>query len=159
MRGAKIFREILKKVCRKQDGTRPYWRSSPFGSGFPNSESNGNNHEWDVWSHWKDYRDYEKNNARFVTEFGFQALPNRATIEAVTLPSDRHIQSPVMEHHNKQIAGTERLFRFQAAHYRVAGDFGRWIYKSQLVQAEALKFAVEHWRRRKFRTSGSISGS
>ncbi|HYQ86257.1 MAG TPA: glycoside hydrolase family 2 protein [Bacteroidota bacterium] len=156
MRGSKIFREILKNTCRKQDGTRPYWRSSPFGSGFPNSGSNGNNHEWGVWSQWKDYRDYEKNTARFITEFGFQALPNRATIGAVTLPSDRDIQSQVMEHHNKQVAGTERLFRFQAAHYKIPDDFERWIYKSQLVQAEALKFAAEHWRRRKFQTSGSI---
>jgi beta-mannosidase len=156
MRGAKIFREILQDVCRRLDGTRPYWRSSPFGSGFPNSQTNGNNHEWGVWSRWKDYPDYAKNASRFVTEFGFQSLPERATIGAVTLPSDRHMQSPVIEHHNKQIAGTERLFRFQAAHYRVPGDFDRWIYKSQLAQAEALKFAVEHWRRRKFRTSGSI---
>jgi beta-mannosidase len=30
------------------------------------------------------------------------------------------------------------------------------VYKGQLVQAEALKTAVEHWRRRKFKTAGSM---
>ena len=156
MGGAKIFRDILPSVISKLDGTRPYWRSSPFGDGFPNSESNGTHHQWFVWSDWKDYALYENDNARFVAEFGFQAPGNRSTFEGVTIAADRHPQSPVMEHHNKQVEGTERLFRFQAAHYNVATDFDEFIYKGQLVQAEALKCAVEHWRRRKFNTAGAL---
>jgi beta-mannosidase len=61
-----------------------------------------------------------------------------------------------MEHHNKQVEGTERLVRFQAAHYKLATEFDEFIYKGQLVQAEALKCAVEHWRRRKFNTAGAM---
>jgi len=156
MRGAEIFRDVLPKVCRRLDGTRPYWRSTPFGRGFPNSESNGNHHQWMVWSAWKDFEEYTKNHARFVTEFGFQAPANPITFEEITLPKDRHPQSAVMEHHNKQEEGTERLFRFQAAHYRVDSGFNEFSYKAQLVQAEALKTGVEHWRRRKFRTAGSL---
>lgn len=156
MKGAKIFRDILRRTCLEHDGTRPYWRSSPFGSGFPNSESNGNHHQWTVWSAWKDYLDYEKDSARFITEFGFQAAANLQTMQEVTLPSDRHIQSVVMEYHNKQTEGTERLIRFQAAHYRVDDSLDRFVYKSQLVQAEALKCGVEHWRRRKFLTAGTL---
>lgn len=156
MNGSRIFRDILPQVCKQLDGTRPYWRSSPFGKGFPNAESNGNHHQWMVWSCWKDYKEYAKDNARFVTEFGFQAPANRRTFKEVTLPSDRHPQSRVMEHHNKQVEGTERLIRFQAAHYLLGKSFDEFIYKGQLVQAEALKFAVEHWRRRKFKTAGSL---
>jgi beta-mannosidase len=156
MTGAKIFREVLPSACRQYDGTRPYWRSSPFGSGFPNAESNGNHHQWSVWSSWKDYKEYAKCNARFVTEFGFQAPPDRKTLESVTLPEDRRPQSPVMEHHNKQVEGTERLLRFLADHHRLGERFNDFLYTSQLVQAEALKFAVEHWRRRKFKTAGSL---
>jgi len=156
MRGARIFQSILPEVCSRLDGTRPYWRSSPFGSGFPNDESNGNHHQWTVWSSWKDYTEYQNDNARFVTEFGFQATANRKTMEEVTLPVDRYPQSPVMEHHNKQVEGPERLVRFQAAHYRLGRGFDDFIYKAQLVQAEALKYAVEHWRRRKFKTAGAL---
>lgn len=156
MKGAKIFRDILPEACKKFDGTRPYWRSSPFGTGFPNAESNGNHHQWTVWSYWKDYKEYENDTARFISEFGFQAPANRRTFEEVTLPDDRHPQSPFMEHHNKQIEGTERLLRFQAAHFRLSNSFDGFIYKGQLVQAEALKCAVEHWRRRKFSTAGSL---
>jgi len=156
MTGSRIFREILPAVCRTYDGTRPYWRSSPFGTGFPNSQTDGNHHQWDVWSFWKDYKEYENDDARFVTEFGFQGPANRETFERVTVAADRHPQSEVMEHHNKQVEGTERLFRFQAAHYRLPASFDGFVYQGQLVQAEALKFAVEHWRRRKFRTAGSL---
>ncbi len=156
MVGSTIFREILPRAVKKHDGTRPYWRSSPFGEGFPNSEANGNHHQWAVWSAWKDYKEYERDHARFVTEFGFQAPANLKTYEAVTIPEDRFPQSPVMEHHNKQVEGTERLFRFQSARFTVGATFEGFVYKGQLVQAEALKYAVEHWRRRKFKTAGSI---
>ena len=156
MKGSKIFRDILPSAIRRHDGTRPYWRTSPFGEGFPNDESSGNHHQWSVWSAWKDFREYENDHARFVTEFGFQAPAYRKTFESVTLPSDRSPQSVVLEHHNKQTEGTERLFRFQAAHYRPGTTFDEFIFKGQLVQAEALKCAVEHWRRRKFQTAGAL---
>jgi beta-mannosidase len=74
----------------------------------------------------------------------------------VMLPEDRNPQSRVMEYHNKQVEGTERLFRYQAAHYPVTGRWDDFLFKGQLVQAEALKCAVEHWRRRKFRTGGAL---
>lgn len=156
MRGARIFRDILPAICSELDGTRPYWRSSPFGHGFPNDESNGNHHQWKVWSLWKDYPEYERNRARFVTEFGFQSMPSPKTWTMVTDQEDRHPQSSVVEDHNKQIEGPERLFRFQAAHHRIGQTWEDFIFKSQLVHAEALKCAVEHWRRRKFSTSGAL---
>lgn len=156
MIGAVIFKRLLPDVVGKYDGTRPYWRSSPFGSGFPNGESDGNHHQWQVWSFWKDFHEYEKTNARFVTEFGFQAPATLPTWVECTEPGDRHPQHRVIEHHNKQVEGQERLFRFQAAHYVVGRDFSDFVYRGQLVQANALKSAVEHWRRRKFNTAGAL---
>ena len=156
MRGAAIFRDVLRDAVSTQDGTRPYWRSTPFGEGFPNAQDNGNHHQWEVWSMWKDFLHYRDNRARFVSEFGFQGPPDAHTLERVTLPEDRLAHSAVVEHHNKQVEGMERLFRFQAAHYPVAADWAAFIHTGQLVQAEALKCAVEHWRRRKFRTGGAL---
>ena len=156
MRGAPIFRSILPALCRKLDGTRIYWRSSPYGEGLPNGVTNGTRHQWEVWSGWKDYREYEHDTGRFVAEFGFQAPANRATLEEAIDPAERHPQSRAMEHHNKQKDGPARLFRYLSAHHRVEPGFNAFIYTTQLVQAEALKCAVEHWRRRKFRTAGSL---
>jgi beta-mannosidase len=156
MRGATIFRDLLPSVVDALDGTRPYWRSTPFGDGFPNAEGNGNHHEWDVWSAWKDYAGYRDVKARFVSEFGFQGPPDRRTMERVMDPADRSPQSAVMEHHNKQVEGPERLFRFMAAHFNVPSDWASYFHTGQLLQAEALRCAVEHWRRRKYRTAGAL---
>ena len=156
MRGATIFRDLLPQVVQALDGTRPYWRSTPFGDGFPNDEGNGNHHEWDVWSFWKDYTVYRKVNARFMAEFGFQAPPDRRTMERVMDPADRTPQSAVMEHHNKQVEGPERMYRFMAAHFPVPADWESYFHTGQLLQAEALRCGVEHWRRRKYRTAGSL---
>jgi beta-mannosidase len=156
MRGATIFREVLRSVVDRLDPTRPYWRSTPFGAGFPNAQDNGNHHQWEVWSGWTDFTAYRRDTARFISEFGFQAPANRETIERALPPADRTPQSPGMEHHNKQVAGTERIFRFLASHYAVSGRWEDFLYTGQLLQAEALKCAVEHWRRRKFRTAGAL---
>jgi len=156
MVGTKIFKHLLPSVCRELDGTRPYWRSSPFGKGFPNDESNGNHHQWEMWARWRDFKEYENDNARFVTEFGFQAPPHFRTLEQAAAVPDMTPLSAVLEHHNKLPEGTERLYRFQASHVRVGTDLEDFIYKGQIVQAEALKTAVEHWRRRKFKTAGSL---
>lgn len=156
MRGATIFRDVLPEVVKTMDGTRPYWRSSPFGDGFPNDESNGNHHEWDVWSAWKDYNEYRNVGGRFVTEFGFQAPPDRRTLERVMLPADRTPYSPVMEHHNKQVEGPERIFRFMASHFPMPATWEDFFHTGQLLQAEALRTAIEHWRRRKYRTAGAL---
>jgi len=156
MRGAAIFREVLRDAVTTQDGTRPYWRSTPFGEGFPNAQDNGNHHQWEVWSMWKDFVHYREIHARFVSEFGFQGPPDLRTLDRVTLPEDRAPHSAVVEHHNKQVEGMERLFRFQAAHYPVAADWAAFVHTGQLVQADALKCAVEHWRRRKFKTAGAL---
>jgi beta-mannosidase len=156
MPGAPIFHTLLPDVVRKEDGTRPYWRSSPFGKGFPNDERNGNRHQWRVWSEWIDYPEYEKDMGRFVTEFGFQAPATLRTWHEALVPEERSLSHPALEHHNKQIEGQERLMRFVTAHYPVPASFEEWVRRCQLVQAEALKTAVEHWRRRKFHTAGSM---
>lgn len=157
MRGTPLFRDLLPVICEEIDGSRPYWRSSPFGNnGHPNDQTNGNHHQWEVWSNWKDYKEYSPVQARFVTEFGFQAPANRKTFEYVTDPDDRDFDSPVMIHHNKQVKGTERLIHFQEAYYKSTKDFQTFIYQGQLLQSDALSYAVEHWRRRKFKTAGAI---
>jgi beta-mannosidase len=156
MKGASIFRTVLAEVVRKEDGSRPYWRSTPFGKGFPNDERTGNHHQWTVWSEWKDYTEYERDTARFVSEFGFQAPATLRTWEEALRPAERALSHPVLEHHNKQIEGQERLMRFVTAHYPVPKTFEEWTRRCQFVQAEALKTAVEHWRRRKFRTAGAL---
>ncbi len=156
MPGASIFNKVLPSICDSYDGTRPYWRSSPWGKSYPNSEADGNHHQWKVWSGWLDYKNYEIVRGRFITEFGFQSPPHPKTLKEVVKPENRDFNSLSIHHRNKQVEGIERLFRFLTAHHKVISDFEELIYRMQLNQAEAIKFAVENWRINKFKTSGTI---
>ena len=156
MPGFNLFHELIPEICQRLDAERPYWPSSPFGGADPNSQGSGNRHQWDIWSRWIDFSEVEKDRGRFITEFGFQAPANISTLKKVMLAKDRHPQSEIMEFHNKQIEGQERLFRFLAGHVKLPSSFDDFVYKSQVVQGEALKACIEHWRRNKFQTAGTL---
>ena len=154
--GHTIYHKILLEVCARLDPSTFYWPSSPYGGEDPNSQSEGDRHSWDVWSGMKDYSEYLKDNGRFVSEFGFQSLPSMDTIAKFTAPEDRYPQSKVMEHHNKQVNGPERLVWFLSHHFKVPSDLKTFAYLTQVNQGEAMKAGIMHWRRRKFKTAGAL---
>jgi len=154
--GRVISHRIIPDICARLDPTRPYWPSSPYGGKDPNSPHEGDRHSWDVWHGWLDYDGYTHDPARFVSEFGIQSPPDMETIEAFTAPEDRWFFSKVMEYHNKQPHGNERIFWYLIMHYRIPRDLEELVYWAQVNQGEGLKTGIEHWRRRKFRTSGCL---
>ncbi|WP_434578613.1 beta-mannosidase [Thermoanaerobacterium thermosaccharolyticum] len=154
--GNYIYKEILPQICAKYDPSRPYWVSSPYGGVDPNSESEGDRHQWDVWSGWADVKAYLADKSRFVSEFGFQSMPDWKTVLSYTKEDDRYILSPVMISHNKQIDGMERLIRYMVSELGFPKDLKSFVYLTQFNQAEAIKKGVEHWRARKFMTAGTL---
>jgi beta-mannosidase len=156
MPGASLFSKIIPEICAAHDPGRPYRQSSPFGGEDPNDERQGDRHHWNVWSNWLDPSAASRDRGRFLSEFGFQAPAALATWRKFLHEEDQSPQSPVFEQHNKQVEGTERLYRFLAGYVKMPDNFEDFIYKTQLVQAEALKTMVEHWRREKFHTAGTL---
>ncbi|MCX8183453.1 MAG: glycoside hydrolase family 2 protein [Crenarchaeota archaeon] len=154
--GETIYHKILPEVCSKLDPETFYWPSSPYGGDDPNSQSEGDRHNWEVWSMLRDYTEYLNDKGRFISEFGFQSAPSMETIKRFTLPEDRDPQSRVIEFHNKQIMGQERLWFFILLHFKITVNLSRFVYLTQINQGEAMKTGIEHWRRRKFKTGGAL---
>ncbi|MCE5258779.1 MAG: glycoside hydrolase family 2 protein [Chloroflexi bacterium] len=154
--GNYIYREILPTVCAGLDPSRPYWVSSPYGGEHPNGKSEGDTHSWNVWSSWQDYSGYLHDTGRFISEFGFQAMPNWQTVLSYTQPEDRHVLSPVVLSHQKMTEGMEKLVRFMVGRVGFPKDFKSFCALSQFVQAEAIRTGVEHWRGRQFKTAGAL---
>lgn len=100
-------------------------------------------------------RELRKDTGRFISEFGFQGAPHPETIE-FSQNLRKEIFHPVMLKHNKQVEGQERLIRFIFGNFGKCKDFDSFVYLSQLNQAEAIKFGVEHWRSRKYKTAGTL---
>jgi beta-mannosidase len=156
MTGALLFEKIIPDICSAHDPGRSYWQSSPFGGEDPNDERQGDHHQWNIWGNWADASSVAKNRGRFLSEFGFQAPAVLATWKKFLDEEEQLPQSPMFEQHNKQMEGTERLYRFLAGHVKMPDSFEDFIYKAQIVQAESLKTMVEHWRREKFHTAGTL---
>jgi len=154
--GNVLYLQDLPKICAQADPSRPYWPSSPYGGSKANSDEAGDRHVWNVWSNWVDYKGYLVDKSRFVSEFGFQAAPDPKTIDFFAKKQDKDIFTDVMVRHNKQVEGPERIMKFIHNHFGSVKNFDSIVYLSQMNQAEAIKAGVEHWRERKYKTSGTL---
>ncbi|MCX6127790.1 MAG: glycoside hydrolase family 2 protein, partial [Proteobacteria bacterium] len=151
-----LFPALVAEVCPEID----YWPASPSSGGHfdnPNDYNRGDVHDWNVWHGRKNYTEFRKNTYRFLSEFGFQSFPNIKTVKTYTEVGDRNIFSPVMEDHqrNESDNGNSKIFHFIADYYRYPKDFESILYTSQLSQAEALRYAVEHLRQNRGRCMGT----
>ena len=64
--------------------------------------------------------------------------------------------SYIMEHHQRNRAGNSKIITYLTDHYRMPKDFPALVYTTQVLQAEAMRIAVEHWRRNRARCSGAL---
>ncbi len=145
-----LFEYILPSVLREEDPDRMYWPSSPSSAGgFDNTgdENRGDCHYWDVWHGNKPFTDYRSHNFRFLSEFGFQSFPELASVKRFTLPEDRNIFSYVMEKHQRNGSANGKLMTYLEQTYLMPGNFETLLYATQLMQADAIRYGVEHFRR------------
>ena len=70
--------------------------------------------------------------------------------------SDLNITSYVMECHQKNLAGNGLILHYLAQTFRFPKDFEMMCYTSQLLQAEAMRYGIEHWRRNRGRCMGTL---
>ncbi len=152
-----IFHEILPGVVAEEDPGRAYWPSSPsLGWGDPESLNRGDSHYWGVWHGREPFRIFAEKLPRFASEFGFQAFPPMATVEAFTDPADRSLVSPILLTHQKHPIGNELIRDYLGRHYPVPASFQDFVYLSQLLQARGMRVAFEAHRRAMPRTMGTL---
>lgn len=155
----KQFEMLLPDIVAKYDSDRAYWPASPSSGGNfdrPNDFDRGDVHYWDVWHGFKPFSEYRKFYFRFCSEFGFQSFPLIKTAQTFTAPEDRNIFSPVMESHQKDKGANGKILYSLSENFLYPKDFRSVLYVSQLLQAEAIRYGVEHWRRNRGRCMGAI---
>ncbi len=155
----KQFEFVLKDECRRLAPQVPYWSSSPSSGGCfddPNSYDRGDVHCWDVWHGMLPFEAYQEKYPRFCSEFGFESFPNLKTVKAFAEEKDWNIFSRVMESHQKCPGGNGKIMYFLAQNYQYPLTFEDTLYASQVLQAEAMRAGVEHWRRHRGRCMGAI---
>lgn len=150
-----ILPEVVKEVCPYI----AYVPSSPSTCGHfidPRNENYGDCHYWQVWHGNKPFTEFRNHFFRYLSEFGFQSFPCEKTVNAFTLPEDRNIFSRVMERHQRNNGANGKILNYLSSTFLYPTDFSTLLYASQLLQAEAIRYGVEHFRRNRGRCMGTL---
>ena len=146
-----MYERIIPEVLAVHDPQTFYWPASPSSGGSfdnPNDPNRGDVHYWKVWHGNRPFSEYRKFFFRYASEFGFQAFPARSTLEMISdEPEDMNPFSYVMEKHQRNYGANGKIMNYMQQMYRYPNDFDTFIYASQLLQADAIRYGVEHFRR------------
>lgn len=155
----KVFHEMIPQTL---DSLLPkeksiYWSSSPsIGWGRKESLLQGDSHYWGVWWGKEPFEIYEKKVGRFMSEYGFQGMPNLETLRKVMRKEDLNFTSEAFKNHQKHPTGYETINEYMERDYVVPKDFENYLYVSQLLQARGMKIAIEAHRRAKPYCMGTL---
>ena len=155
----KMYEYVMPQVLKVEDPVTFYWPSSPSSGGSldePQDPTRGDVHYWDVWHGLKPFTDYRNYQFRYVSEFGFQSFPCMETIKSFTLPEDRNVFSYVMEKHQRNASANGRIAAYLSQTYLYPSTLDGFVYASQLLQAQAMQYGVEHWRRNRGCCMGTV---
>ncbi|MBI9050162.1 MAG: glycoside hydrolase family 2 protein [Anaerolineaceae bacterium] len=154
-----FFHHTLPTWCASEDPDHAYWPSSPSSDTpfeDPNGQQQGDAHYWDVWHGRKPFTAYRDQFPRFMSEFGFQALPPLSTIRTYADEADWNMTSYIMEQHQKNDSGNQLMVAQMLDTFRLPERFDSLVYLSLVLQAEGIRYGVEHWRRHPKRVSGIL---
>lgn len=154
-----LFNDILPELIKELCPYLPYVSSSPSTCGNfidPNNENYGDGHYWEVWHQNKPFTEYRKKFFRYLSEFGFQSFPCEKTVNSFTLPEDRNVFSRIMEMHQRNGSANGKILSYLSDTYLYPTEFSVLLYASQLLQAESIKYGVEHFRRNRGRCMGAL---
>ncbi len=155
-----MYERVIPEVLAEHDPDRFYWPSSPSSGGSfdkPNDENRGDVHYWDVWHGNKPFSEYRKFYFRYLSEFGFQSFPSLETIKTFTDDeNDFNIFSYIMERHQRNGSANGKIMNYMQQTYRYPTKFETVLYASQMLQADAIRYGVEHFRRNRGRCMGAI---
>ena len=156
-----LFGADLRQVVAEEGGGIAYWSSSPGDdlAEVANTPASGDMHYWEVWGNpAHPVTKYLEITPRFMSEYGLQAWPVQRTIDAFARPEEQGIATPVIEAHQKFLAGkgNERLMKYVNDEFGQPRNFADFAWLSQVMQAEGIELAALHHRASRPYTMGSL---
>lgn len=149
------FRDMLKELAPAVD----YVASSPSTAGHfvdPRNDDFGDQHYWEIWHGSVPVEWYRKKYCRYLSEFGFQGMCDYKTILQFTEEGDRNLNSRIMELHQRSRNGYAKIMTHIQQYFLYPTSLKALVYTSQVMQAEAIKTAIEHFRRNRGRCMGTL---
>jgi Beta-galactosidase/beta-glucuronidase len=158
-----FYHNTLRAWVNKLDGVTSYWPGSPSGGAIKYKYHNlkkgnirGDSHLWQIWHGMEPIEAFRKYHTRFCSEFGMESMPSTHTVGLFTDNPSPELFEPVMELHQKSGGGNEKILFYLLAKYRNPAKFDDYVYLTQLVQANTVRFATDCWRRNIGLQNGSL---
>ena len=155
----KLFHELIPKTLDSllAPTENRYWPSSPsIGWGKKESLLQGDSHYWGVWWGMEPFEMYQKKVGRFMSEYGFQGMPNLKTFRTFAKEEDLNLNSEAVKNHQKHPTGYQTIQTYMERDYKTPTTFEDYSYVSQLLQAEGMKTAIEAHRQAKPNCMGTL---
>ncbi|OUM94627.1 MAG: beta-galactosidase [Thermobacillus sp. ZCTH02-B1] len=159
----KLFHELLPEVVGRLAPEADYWPSSPMQGLTRDANqhagkrtTSGDIHYWGVWHEVEPFESYTVNLGRFMSEYGFQSFPEERTVRSYAREHELELLSDVMLSHQRHPSGNRLIKQYQTMYLPEPKDFVSFLSVSQVLQGEAMKFAIEAHRRRKPFCMGSL---
>jgi beta-mannosidase len=154
--GAGYWFDLLPRLVRELDPTRPYWANSPFAGKRdenPNQEARGDRHTWDASPGSAEFR---KLVPRFCAEFGQQGPPSLELLRKVIAPEGLVVGSKELEHRQRGTGGMAAHIDKHLEGLPSAKSFEEWHRMLQEAQAAALKAGIEWLAANRPRCMGAL---
>lgn len=145
----KLFHELIPQTLDRllPKNENRYWPSSPsIGWGRKESLLSGDAHYWGVWWGNEPFEMYRQKVGRFMSEYGFQSMPDVKTFQAFAKSDELNFDSEAVKNHQKHPTGYKTINEYMARDYQVPTNFEDYVYVSQLLQADGMKIAIEAHR-------------
>lgn len=154
----KLFEELLPQKVKEFDEDRFYIHSSPYFAnwGRPDSWKIGDSHNWGTWYGEKPFESADEEPGRFISEYGFQSLPEMKTIATFASPEDYQLESEVMKAHQKSTTGNSLIRTSMERYFKVPEEFEDFVYVGLVLQGQGIRHCIEAHRRYRPYCMGSL---
>ena len=159
---SKTFLEVIPEIVGRLSPEVGYVHSSPSVGDklgvadmfeyFPKGDAHYYHHVNDD----APYRKLDRYQIRLLSEFGFQSYPSMKTLREY-LPADQlEPYSKEMLVHQKFTGGNQVIELYLSRDFFVPKDFEQYVYMSQMMAGEILRYTAEHMRRNRDYSRGLL---
>ncbi len=152
----RLFQRLLPGVVSEFHNVS-YWESSPsLGRGDALHTTRGDAHYWGVWHDAEPFETFKTKVPRFMSEFGFQSMPDIATIKSNWRGGQADTTNPEVTRFQKHPRGFALMDEYMQRSYPPAKSDAQWAYQTQLVQRDGIVMGIRAHRLGKPRCMGTL---
>jgi beta-mannosidase len=153
----RLFRELLPSIVAANDPGKFYFSSTPMSNwGRKEDFDRGDNHFWGVYHGEMPLEAYNEFVPRFASEYGMQSYPTMQLIKRVVSSDALYLESPSIKELQKSYKGNRLLLKYMEMYLGAPAGLEDFVYKTQVLQAEAMRIAIASHRRNSARCAGTL---